>query len=125
MRRAFFMIGLVAALMAISVPAFAAHCTNNSKADGAGEGVVITIDETNERIYVDGHGGFATIMVDLDGDGVGDFVAESGIMLGKNHAYVENGEFPFDLDAWVNPGAINKFLKENPTVFTNGIGFHE
>ena len=37
MRRAFVVLALVAGLMAMSVPAFAANCVNHSKKAGAGE----------------------------------------------------------------------------------------
>ena len=127
MRRFTVLIGLVAvAVLALPLAAFAAHCENLSKKDGAGNGITILIDVSDpdvETVTVSGHGGYGDVWLDFDGDGTGDLQVESDIQIGKNHAFVDkDGNFAADVEPWVNPGAINKALSEHATK-TNGMGF--
>ncbi|HEX6301484.1 MAG TPA: hypothetical protein VF148_13550 [Acidimicrobiia bacterium] len=126
MRRFTVLIGLVAvAVFALPLAAFAAHCENLSKKEGAGTGITVLVDVSGpvETVTVSGHGGYADVWLDFDGDGTGDFLAESDIQIGKNHAFVDkDGNFAEGVEPWVNPGAINKALSEHATK-TNGMGF--
>lgn len=128
MRRFTVLIGAIAiAVLALPLTAFAAHCENLSKKEGAGNGIIVLVDVSGpvESVTVSGHGGFADVWLDFDGDGVGDLLAESDIMIGKNHSYVDkDGNFVADVEPWVNPGAIHKALSEHATK-TNGMGFSD
>jgi hypothetical protein len=116
-----------AALMVLAAgPAFAAHCVNLSKPAGAGGGVIVLVDVSGptEVVTVSGHGGYADVWLDFDGDGTGDLLVESDIQVGKNHSYVgKDGSFPAEVEPWINPGAIQKFSSEHATK-THGMGFH-
>jgi hypothetical protein len=113
------------AVFALPLAAFAAHCENLSKKEGAGSGITVLVDVSGpvETVTVSGHGGYADVWLDFDGDGTGDLLAESDIQIGKNHAFVDkDGNFAEGVEPWVNPGAINKALSEHATK-TNGMGF--
>lgn len=127
LRRFTVLIGLVAvAVFALPLAAFAAHCENLSKKDGAGTGITVLVDVSVpgvETVTVSGHGGYADVWLDFDGDGTGDLQVESDIQIGKNHAFIDkDGNFAEGVEPWVNPGAINKALSENATK-TKGMGF--
>jgi hypothetical protein len=124
LRRFTVLIGLVAvAVFALPLAAFAAHCENLSKKEGAGKGITVLIDVSTGAATVSGHGGYADVWLDFDGDGIGDLQVESDVQIGKNHAFVDkDGNFAADVEPWVNPGAINKALSEHATK-TNGMGF--
>ncbi|MGH8946660.1 MAG: hypothetical protein ACRDVL_10985 [Acidimicrobiia bacterium] len=124
MRRFAVLIVLVAvAVFALPLAAFAAHCENLSKKDDAGNGITVLIDTSSGAVTVSGHGGYADVWLDFDGDGTGDLQVESDVQIGKNHAFIDkDGTFAADVEPWVNPGAINKALSEHATK-TNGMGF--
>lgn len=105
-------------VFALPMTAFAAHCENVSKQPEAGNHITVVIDVSGlqEVVTVEGQGGWAEVWLDFDGDGVGDLMVESDIMIGKNHAYINpDGTFRTDVEPWVNPGAIQKALSEHAT----------
>lgn len=126
MRRFTLLSVLVAvAVFALPLAAFAAHCENLSKQEGAGNGITVLINASTGVVTVSGHGGYADVWIDFDGDGIGDLLAESDVMIGKNHSYVDkDGIFPAGVEPWVNPGAIQKALSEHATK-THGMGFSD
>ena len=123
MRRLSIIVAIVAvAVLAMPLSAFAAHCVNHSKNPNAGNGIIVTIDVINNLVYIEGQGGYADVWIDVTGDGVGEFLEEEGIQIGKNHSLVakHGNVFSADIEPWVNPGAINKYLKGNNE---KGMGF--
>lgn len=113
MRRSLFVVvAAVAALMLLAAPAWAAHCQNLSKPDGAGNHTDVVINAATGEATISGlNGGWASVWLDVDGDGVGDVLLEEGdVQIGKNHSPQQDPENP-----WVNPGATNKALSANAT----------
>lgn len=115
MRRKISVFALASALFVVSAaPAYAAHCTNRSKPDGAGSHGFIVVDAATDEIVFASEGalqgGFVDVFVDVTGDGVGDFLAVDDTFIAKNHSPMQVGE-PF-----VVPGAFH-----NPG--ENGVGF--
>ena len=98
MRRLLISLGSALALtFVIAGSAFAAHCVNQSKPEGAGvRGTVIINAETGEVSFVGANaggrlpGGFADVYLDFDGDGIGDQQVENGIFLISNHSHKAN-----------------------------------
>jgi hypothetical protein len=84
----------------IAGSAFAAHCINENKPEGAGvHGAVlldpVTFEATFEGINAGGRlpGGFADVYIDLDGSGTvtaGDIQVENDIFLISNHSHQAN-----------------------------------
>ena len=84
----------------IAGSAFAAHCINENKPEGAGvHGAVlldpVTFEATFEGINAGGRlpGGFADVYIDLDGSGTvtaGDIQVENDIFLISNHSHKAN-----------------------------------
>lgn len=78
--------------------AFAGHCMNESKQEGAGQHVTVVLDAvTEEPVSIDGltpsghlKGGFADVWIDTDGDGVGD-VHVGEVMLVGIHSFFSPG----------------------------------
>ena len=133
MRRILMVSVLAGALVVFTAgPAFAAHCVNLSKNEGAGNHTNVVIDLTTGTVNIqkagngNGWGGYADVWLDFDGDLVGDLLVESDIQLGKNHATVAHlgTSFPDSLEPWVNPGAIAKFISDHAT-HDHGMGFHD
>lgn len=120
MRRTLLIGVITAALLVFTAgPAFAAHCVNLSKKAGAGAGVTVLVSTSDELISFEGHGGYANIYVDFNANQMadeGEWVAE--VQLGKNHSPTVDVSSE---DLWVNPGAIQKFLKGNN--LDHGMGF--
>ena len=87
-----------AALLALTAgSAFAAHCVNESKPEGAGVRGSVIIDAATEAVSFVGAnpagrlpGGFADVWLDFDGDGVGDQQIENDIFLIANHSHKVN-----------------------------------
>jgi hypothetical protein len=123
MRRSLFVGAVAVAFMAVTaVPAFASHCINHSKAEGAGNHTDVIVNAATEEVTIQtdgsGAGGWADVWLDIDGDGVGDVLLEEDVQIGRNHSPQYDSE-----DAWVNPGAINK--SSNPhAAHDRGMGFH-
>lgn len=118
MRRALLVAMVTAALLVFTAgPAFATHCVNLSKADGAGNHTTVVVDATTEEVVsISGlNGGFADVWLDVDGDGTGDLLVAEDVMIGKQHSPNVVGE-------WVNPGAIAKAANPNATD-DHGMGF--
>ena len=115
MRRRISVLALTTALFIVSAgPAYAAHCTNRSKPEGAGNNGFIVVDAGSGEIVSasDGalHGGFIDVFLDTTGDGVGDLQVEDDVFIAKNHSPMHVG------DPFVVPGAFH-----NPG--ENGVGF--
>jgi hypothetical protein len=114
-RRKISVFALATALFVVSAaPAYAAHCTNRSKPDGAGNHGFIVVDAVTEEIVFASedalHGGFIDVWVDVTGDAEGEFLAVEDTFIAKNHSPMHVG------DPFVVPGAFH-----NPG--DNGVGF--
>lgn len=122
MRRSFVLVALVAALMVMgAAPAFAAHCINQSKPDGAGQLTTVVVNVTNgEATFVGANpagkpvGGFADVYLDFDGDGTGDLQVENDVFLVANHSSNAN---PAQGSPAVLPGASKNGSDDH------GVGF--
>jgi hypothetical protein len=101
MRRVLFSLGSALALtLAVAGSAFAAHCVNESKPDGAGvQGAVLLNPITFEATFVGENaggrlpGGFADVYIDADLSGTvsdGDIQVEDDIFLVANHSHKAN-----------------------------------
>ena len=101
MRRLLISLGSALALtLAIAGTAFAAHCVNESKPDGAGvQGAVlldpVTFEATFEGANAAGRlpGGFADVYIDADDSGTlteADIQIEDDIFLISNHSHKDN-----------------------------------
>ena len=122
MRRSFVLVALVATLMVMgAAPAFAAHCINQSKPDGAGQLTTVVIDLTDGDVTFVGAnpagkpvGGFADVYLDFDGDGAGDLQVEDDVFLIANHSSNAN---PAQGSPAVLPGASKNGSPDH------GVGF--
>ena len=101
MRRLLISLGSALALtFVIAGSAFAAHCVNESKRDGAGvQGAVLLDPVTFEATFVGTNaggklpGGFADVYIDADDSGTlseGDIQIEDDIFLASNHSHKLN-----------------------------------
>jgi hypothetical protein len=101
MRRVLISLGSALALtFVIAGSAFAAHCVNESKPDGAGvHGTVLVNPATGEASFIGANpagklpGGFADVYLDLDGSGTlsdADLQIEDDIFLISNHSHKVN-----------------------------------
>lgn len=101
MRRVLISLGSALALtFVIAGSAFAAHCTNESKRDGAGvQGAVLLDPDTFEASFEGANkagrlpGGFADVYIDFDKSGTvseGDLQVEDDIFLISNHSHKLN-----------------------------------
>jgi len=122
MRRSLVLVALVAALLVMGAgPAWAAHCINQSKPDGAGNLTTVVVDTTTgEATFVGANaagkpiGGFADVYLDFDGDGVGDLQVEDDVFLVANHSGKDN---PAQGSPAVVPGASHNGSPDH------GVGF--
>jgi hypothetical protein len=101
MRRVLISLGSAGVLtLAVAGSAFAAHCVNESKRDGAGvQGVVLLDPVTFEATFVGANpggrlgGGFADVYIDADDSSTlteGDIQIEDDIFLAANHSQKAN-----------------------------------
>ena len=128
MRRRLLAGSLAAGLLTIATAgtAFGAHCTNESKKDGAGERGQVIVDATTfEATFVGANaagrlpGGFADVYLDFNGDGIGDQLIESGIFLVSNHSHKLN-------PAQGIPGILPQILAGNdPGGDGHGVGTND
>jgi hypothetical protein len=124
MRRSLVLVALVAALLVMgAAPAFAAHCINQSKPDGAGNLTTVIIDVATDEASFEGanaagkpRGGFTDVYLDFDGDGVGDLQVEDDVFLIANHSGKAN---PAQGEPAVLPGASKNGSPDH------GVGFAE
>lgn len=130
MRRLLISLGSALALtFVIAGSAFAAHCVNESKPDGAGvQGAVLLDPVTFEATFVGANsggrlpGGFADVYIDADDSGTltdGDIQIEHDIFLISNHSHRDN-------PAQGVPGVLPPVLNgADPGGDGHGVGTHD
>jgi hypothetical protein len=130
MRRVLISLGSALVLsVVVASTAFAAHCVNESKPDGAGvHGTVLINPVTEEATFIGANaggrlpGGFADVYLDLDLSGTltdGDLQVEDDIFLIANHSHKAN-------PAQGSPAVLPNVLRgQDPGGDGRGVGVNE